>query len=271
MKGLSHYPVRREAVLTGDWRGRIGLLWPHDGHTDDEFWAYLPKGVSLLIARFKAAGDQGELTANALAAYADPKPLEEAADLLRLAMPDVVVSGDHGGSFIGGVEGDLAQRKAMQGALGVPASTASFATVVALRTLGAKRLALTSPYPDEITPYLLRYLEAQGFAVVASIGLDLENENDIGALMPDRWHRIAKDADHAKADAVLLAGGGIRTAGILGTIEADLEKPVVSAPAALIWHALQLIGVTPEAPEHGLLFTEFGAVHADGRLAEATS
>ncbi len=108
---MSHYPVRREAVLTGDWRGRIGLLWPHDGHTDDEFWAYLPKGVSLLIARFKAAGDQGELTANALAAYADPKPLEEAADLLRLATPDVVVSGDHGGSFIGGVEGDLAQRK----------------------------------------------------------------------------------------------------------------------------------------------------------------
>ncbi len=271
MKGSSHEAVGSEAVLAGDWRGRIGLLWPHDGHTDDEFWAFLPKGVSLLIARFKTPGDQGELTANALSAYADPKPLEEASDLLRLAMPDVVVSGDHGGSFIGGLDGDLAQRKAMQGVLGVPASTASFASVIALRTLGAKRLAVTSPYPDEITPYLLRYLEAQGFTIAASTGLDLENENDIGALTSDRWHRIAKDADHAKADAILLAGGGIRTAGILGTIEADLGKPVFSVPAALMWHALQLIGVTPAAPEHGLLFTEFGAAHADGRLAEETS
>lgn len=46
----------------GDWRGRVGLLWPHDGHTDDEFRAYLPDGVTLPIARFKAVG---ELTSEA--------------------------------------------------------------------------------------------------------------------------------------------------------------------------------------------------------------
>jgi maleate isomerase len=260
----------RRAAYGGDWRGRIGLLWPHDGHTDDEFWAYLPAGVTLLIARFKAAEDQGELTSEALLAYADPAPLIQASELLRLAKPDVILSGDHAGSFIGGIEGDRAQRRAMQGALGVPASTPSFASVAALRTLGVSRLAVTSPYPDEITPCLHRFMQDYGFTIVTSRGLDLESERDIGALTAERWYRIAKDADHADAEAIFLAGGGIRTAGILGRIEADLGKPVVSAPAALTWHALQLIGVTPEALEHGRLFADFGAAHADGRLLEPT-
>ena len=224
----------------------------------------------MLIARFKAADDQGELVADALAAYAAPEPLVQASELLRLAKPDVVVSADHAGSFMGGPDGDSAQRRAMNNVLNIPATTASFAAVVALKTLSVRRVAVVSPYPKEVTSYLLTFLESYGLSVVKSACLELENETAIGTLRAERWHRIVKEADHPDAEAIFLAGGGIRTAGVLGVIEADLGKPVVSAPSALIWHALQLIRVTPRAPEHGRLYTEFAAAHADGRLVDPT-
>lgn len=267
---MNDISFRRNVSLSGDWRGRIGLLWPHDGHTDDEFWAYLPAGVTLLVARFKAGEDQGELDVDALSAYAAPGPLIKASELLRLAKPDAVVSADHAGSFVGGVEAEIAQRRAVQGSLSVPFTTVSCAAIAAFRTLGVQRLALVAPYPKEVTNNLEAFLAGYGLTVTTSCCLDLESEAEIGTLPAERWHRISKEADHPDADAVFLAGGGIRTAGVLGVIEADLGKPVISAPAALIWHALQLMRVTPHAPEHGRLYTTFAAAHADGRLAEPT-
>lgn len=32
----------------GGWRARLGLLTPDDAVNDDEYWQYLPAGVSLI-------------------------------------------------------------------------------------------------------------------------------------------------------------------------------------------------------------------------------
>ena len=36
-------------------RARLGLLSPDDGINDDEFWHYLPDGVSLIFTRYRTA------------------------------------------------------------------------------------------------------------------------------------------------------------------------------------------------------------------------
>lgn len=236
------------------WRGRIGFLWPHDGHTDDEYWAYLPEGTSLLVARYAVPGDSGGLSLAELARWAEPELLARAAGLLRLARPDVVAMGDHAASFVMGAGRDAALLAAIADATGVPATSPATAIRAALRALAVSRIALTSPYPSEVTARLVADLEATGLAVVASRCLDLAAETGIGELSPGFWHRLAREASRTDAEAVLLAGGGIRTAGALGLIERDLGKPVLSAPAALIWHACRLAGIAPEDPRQGCLY-----------------
>ena len=41
--------------MTGD-TARIGLLWPSDGRNDREFWRWLPRDISLLVARYPVGG-----------------------------------------------------------------------------------------------------------------------------------------------------------------------------------------------------------------------
>ena len=65
--------------------------------------------------------------------------------------------------------------------------------------------------------------------------------------------------DRPEAEAVLLGCGGIRTTEVLRALEDDLGKPVVSAPQAMMWHALQLIGVDATRLDRGRLFAELGS------------
>ncbi|MGH1478068.1 MAG: hypothetical protein ACRBM6_04950 [Geminicoccales bacterium] len=123
---------------------------------------------------------------NALAAYAASGPLIEAVELLHLAKPDVVVSVDYAGSFIGGIEGEVTQWQAVHDSLSVPFSTASYAAVATFRTLGVRRLALVVSYPNEVTDYLETFLAGDGLTVTISCGLDLESEAEMGTLPAER-------------------------------------------------------------------------------------
>lgn len=65
-------------------------------------------------------------------------------------------------------------------------------------------------------------------------------------------------ADRTDADAILIAGGGVRVAACLELLETRLRKPVIASPAALVWLAQRLAGT--DAMRRGLetLFRDFG-------------
>jgi maleate isomerase len=60
----------------------------------------------------------------------------------------------------------------------------------------------------------------------------------------------------ATADAVMIGGNGFRAVGVIEALEADLDRPVLSANQVLLWAALATAGADPAVVEgYGRVFT----------------
>lgn len=235
--------------------GRIGFLFPGDGLNDDEFWSYLPDGVAWLTARYPGTLPDQPLNHATFAASADLGPMVAAARILAEAHPDVIVTGDHAGSFILGLGHDLVQAEAIAAASGAQAgSTPSTAIVAALTSFGLNRVAITSPYDAEVTAAGRSFLQGHGISVVNEARRSFVDETGIGGQDAAFWEEAARAADHPEAQALVLMGGGLRTGGSVARLEASLGKPVIAATAALVWHACELLGQNQQRPHLGRLF-----------------
>ena len=242
------------SIVRGE-RGRIGFLLPADGLTDDEYWSCLPDGVALLAARYLVAGG---LSLEELESDTDIEPILDAVELIRQAEATVAALADCAGAVVGGLdyERDLVDRVAAK--LGRPATSTPRAIAAALQALEAQRIVLAAPYLDVVVERFADFLAGFGIETVASRAISFSAETEIAELGPAQWRTIAGEVDRPDADAVVLGGGGIRAAAALAATERDLGKPVVAAPAALIWHASRLAGADATRSGLGRLFSACG-------------
>jgi len=232
---------------------RIGVISPDDSINDDEFWACLPKQVNLLFTRYRTPMRFDPLSISMLETYGDIEIIRDAAVTLRITRPGVVFLACNSGSFVKGPGSDHEIIKAIEQGANAPATTITTAQVEALRLMGVKRLAIAGPYPHDVTLRLADFLTSSGFEItsVASAGMDAEWK--IGNAKPQVWADLARQVDSPKAECVIIAGSGARTAPIIETLEHELGKPVLSGPGVVMWHALRLAGIEPELTGMGRL------------------
>ena len=148
----------------------------------------------------------------------------------------------------------------LRAATGLPVSTMSQAVVDGLRAVGARRIAVSTAYADEVNNRLKAFLTAQGFEVLALEGFGLlgfgdpssKSEADIIALSTKVCAK-AKDAE-----GLLVSCGGLRTLGVARPLEDRCGIPVVSSTPAAFWAAMRLVGAS-------------GRVAGCGRLLEAAN
>lgn len=115
--------------------------------------------------------------------------------------------------------------------------TTSGALVEALTALGARRVAIGSPYDAELTRRLARFLAEAGYEVVGGAFLGLDDK--IAQVDARSVYQLAQAADSAGADAVFLSCTNLRTFDVLAAAERDLGKPVLSANQVSMWAALR--------------------------------
>lgn len=231
------------------WRARIGLLYPGDGLLDYEFWKLAPDGVGVHITR--TAVPRAEISAKLVEDLAVDPDIEQSAlrytiDLSSIAFACTSIT------FIRGVGGDIDIIDRIEKSTGVPATTTSTAAVKALRALNASRVAVATPYVDEINVKLEEFLEGHGFQVVAMKGMQLGH--GIGVLSPGDVYEFAKGAHHPDADVLFISCTNFATIEMLDVLEQDLGVPVLSANQVTMWEALNLAQVEPYKPGVGLLF-----------------
>jgi maleate isomerase len=223
------------------WRARIGLIVPSSNTTmEPEFWRMAPEGVSVHTSRVRLS----EVTPEALRLMASEAV--RAAEELATADVNVIVYGCTSGSLLEGVEWEERLRREIRERAGVEAITTAQAVVEALRALGVRRVAVATPYIDEINSRERSFLERSGFSVVRIRGLGIVRNTDIGRQPPWVAYRLAKEVAREagrSADGVFISCTNFRTIEVIELLEAELQLPVVSSNTASMWLALRTLGI----------------------------
>ncbi len=217
--------------------GVMGVLTPQANTTvEPEFWALMPPGWSMLNARLMS--DKATIR-DRLVDYTE-RYADTCAEFAN-APVDVIAAACTGASYLIGKEAEDALVDRIEARYGVPFVTAALASVMALRALGARRIALLSPYPDDLNRASTPYWEAHGFEVVTKAGPMLEDAafHPIYAMGGDAVFNSYAHLSDSDADAVLMLGTGMATLRPLLRGYAEGLMPAVSCNLALAWAAVQ--------------------------------
>lgn len=215
--------------------GLLGVLVPQANTTvEPEVWALMPPGWSMLAARLTSgAGTIAERLVDYTARINATAAEFANAPVTALAFACT------GASYLAGAEEEEAVVARVSAARGVPLVTAARASTGALRAMGARRVALLSPYPEDLTRASGAYWRAQGFDIVATAGPALRTADfhPIYAMEGDAVLESYRDLSRAGADAVLMLGTGMATLRALAAGRDEGLTPAISCNLALVWAA----------------------------------
>ncbi|MCI5073463.1 arylmalonate decarboxylase [Oricola sp.] len=232
-------------------RAKIGyVLLATEQTIQDDVFALRPDGVGVHFAR---AAIPDSITRETLARQAGLLA-DSAATLLPDGSLDVVCYACTSGSLVIGEERVIAELN--RGAPKAHATTLITGVIRGLRAVGATRIAVATPYLDEVNALEKTYLERAGFEVLDIQGLNLEKDSDMVRVAPDFIEDFALSLEHARADAIFISCGALRALDVVARIEAKAGKPVITSNQAMIWDTLRLAGIEDRFEGHGRLVAE---------------
>jgi maleate isomerase len=251
------------------WRARIGIfIVASEAVPEAEWWAMAPKGVSIHAARV--------VSSSPWAKWRDDRSgVELGEDMARgckqfSTMPlSAAVLAHTTSSVVGGKGWDRATAEAMSAALGgkTIATTNGTDTMAALRASGVRRPFLVLPpwFPDDTIKTAVKFYADHDFAPIAHMRYDagrkwrdlppgdLYSHGIQTAQEIEPLYAQIRAACPPNADGVLIGGTGFRCVGIIEQLERDLQRPVITANQASLWHCLRLAGLNAPVEGYGSL------------------
>lgn len=233
------------------WRASVGLISPMPGeNVEHAFHIYAPEGVSFSSMKMPFPGP----TPEGLAILTDQ--LKDTAAKYKGQSMDLLAFCCTSGSFIKGTGWDKKCIADMEAASGIPAITTTTAVLEALEALGAKSVAVLTPYPDETNKIEKEFLEQNGFRVTNISGMDLSLVRGWEIINADRafLYQSAKEMALNGADVFFLSCVALDTLGFIQTLETDLGIPVITSHQATLWAILRHCRVGDKLSHLGKLF-----------------
>ena len=225
---------------------RLGLLTPSSNTTQEpELASALPASVSLHTGRVS---------------YRDITPQEQMCCVLELetesrkladAEVDAIVFAATAPTLAKGKGYDRELIKRMEDASGRPATTAATAFVEALMEVGARKIAIGAPWSKTMDKPMVN-----GFKVVHSELAGFVASIELGRASPQDAYELARRADRADADAIIMPGGNWPAMGVVERLEQELGKPVLANNAVSLWAGLRLLKRADSISGYGALLRE---------------
>jgi maleate isomerase len=138
----------------------------------------------------------------------------------------------------------------------VPGVTATRSIIMALKLLGAQRLAVASPYTTEIDSAEHRFFTDAGFQIVGSAHLGIADSFRLADPTADEICGLARAAWSDDADALLITCLNLRSHEVVERLEHELGKPVITSTQATLWQLLRSAGIEARIPGYGRLLAE---------------
>jgi len=220
-------------------RARIGVIVPASGTVLDHEWArMLPEGVLAPGARVRLDGG----AADQLEAFVGAVPASAA--MLSGVKPTIIALACALGTAFRGPDKEVELLQEISTAAGRPALGMARSAIEALLTLGARRVALLTPYSDSASDWLRNYLLASGFETGLSARLPV-SPAAAAEMEPDEVAAAARTllAQDSESDALWLACGNVRTLEIVEQLENTTGRAVVSSNVALLWASVRRCGL----------------------------
>lgn len=231
-------------------RGRIGVIQPAPGVMLEHEWPrWMPPEILFPVGRIR----MGSATADGYAAMAAAAP--DMARDLAFAGAGVVAYACTIGSLFAGAEAEATLIANLAAASGKPAISLAATCMAALRAVGARKLAIMTPYNAETNGWVSKYVVHQGFVVSGFLTTPV-GIVEVGNMQPAEIaaFAIAEMARQPDANALWIPCTAIQTMEAIATIEAVTGRPVVSGTQALLWDALRILGIVDPIRGAGSLF-----------------
>ena len=242
-------------------RARIGLITPHNDIVPEaEFRTLTPEGISVHVARvplgWRSGPEPPPIGLDAVRAFAEPPHVDSAVEMLATMPLNAIAYGFTSSSYLLGPEGDAKLKDRLESLTdGIPVAIPCSAVLLALRSIGASKLALINPpwFPAELTELGADYFRSSGLEVeFAASATDLAS-NQL-SVQPDNVYEWVLRHVPKEADSIFLGGGGLRAIGVIGALEEALALPVLTANQIVFWHALRMAGVGESIDGYGKIF-----------------
>jgi hypothetical protein len=227
---------------------RLGVLVPSGNSVAEiELRAMLPADVSMLVSRLPLRGSSEP----ELMAMLDD--LDGAATLLGHAEPDAIAFHCTAVStFAPHLAGEIRGR--MEAATGRRALATADGILAAFKALGTRRVLLVTPYIDSVHRREIGYLEASGVAVAGGSNMGVNTNLEMARIPPAAIRdQVLAAAHRTDADLCFISCTAIRSAGLVGELEATLGMPVITSNQVMAWHALAQLGLQQRVPGFGRL------------------
>ncbi len=233
-------------------RARIGVIVP-SVNTVVEPWfsAVAPAGVTVHAARMFL---DNNLTPESLVRMDRDEGMRAVKQIMS-CRPASVAYCCTASSIVQGLEYDGRLNHELNEAAGVPSFTATSAIIEALRAVGAKRIAVCSPYSKAIDDAEHEFFSAAGFEILGSAHLGIVDAFKLADPTPDDIMQLALRAWHADADATLITCLNMNSQLVIETLEQHTGKPVITSTQATLWKALRAAGVADALQGYGLLLS----------------
>ncbi|MBN9087249.1 MAG: hypothetical protein J0J01_10115 [Reyranella sp.] len=155
---------------------------------------------------------------------------------------------------------DAVTVKRMTDASGVPSLTSAQAIGRALKALGASRVAMATPYSEEVIGRARRYYQTKyGVETVAWESLGATNAYAIGKMDASLVEAAFRRIDRPDIDALVVPGGNFPTMDRIAAWERQFGKPVITTNQAALWAVLQAMKVDTPLPGKGRLLEQLPA------------
>jgi maleate isomerase len=174
-------------------------------------------------------------------------------------------------------EGPGAHRRAEEQLSAVLAAEGSLAPVISsagalvdtLKLMGARKVAVVTPYLPALTTRVCDYITAEGVEVSEARSLAVADNGAVGRLDPQNLLAIAAELPRTVDVVVLSACVQMPSLSVIEEAEARLGLPVISSATATAFQLLRRLGLHTRVPGAGRLLS--GAFDSIASLAEARS
>jgi len=232
---------------------RFGVLVPPANvAVEDEFREFVPRGVQFHTARlYRSTFETNYDTMKEMVESTD-----YAARCVAQVKPELIAWACTSGSFIDGTDHDEALGSRITEKTGIASITTSTAMATALRTVGARRVFLVTPYVKDLNDREVAFLESNGFAVTHTASFLHPHTLLIRATKSEEVVSLIKEnlKQAGDFDTVFISCTQLHSMDKIAELEAMLKVPVVTSNQATLWLSLKRMGIDTSSIPAGRLF-----------------